>query len=79
MSGTFTVAEVAEILEVSKSTVYSLVKSGEIPSKKVRGRIQITEDDIQHYLTAQRHQFILDAVTKAFRDQFGFDWYEKPD
>jgi len=78
MSETYTVAEVAEILEVSKSTVYSLVRSGELSSKKVGGRFRITADDIYQYLTAQRHQIIVDSITKAFKELHGYEWYESP-
>ncbi|MEM7339785.1 MAG: helix-turn-helix domain-containing protein [Actinomycetota bacterium] len=38
---TYTVAEAAEILGISRSLAYECVKSGEIPSLRLRGRVVV--------------------------------------
>ena len=38
---TYTVEEAAEILGISRSTAYECVKSGEIPSLKLRRRVVV--------------------------------------
>jgi excisionase family DNA binding protein len=50
-----TLADVAEILNVSSSQAYALVRSGEIPAIKVGGRGQwrIEEQRLEDYITQQ--------------------------
>lgn len=45
-----TPAEVAEILKISKYTVYEMVKRGEIPSYRVGKKIRIDSQDLQNYI-----------------------------
>ena len=45
-----TVDEVAEILRVSKMTVYRLAEKRELPSVKVGRSIRIVEDGLDMYL-----------------------------
>lgn len=47
-----TVVEVAKILRVSRSLVYALVRSGELPSKRMgrRGIIRICRADLIRYI-----------------------------
>ena len=45
-----TVEEVAEILRVSKMTVYRLAEKRELPSVKVGRSIRIVEDGLDMYL-----------------------------
>ena len=45
-----TVAEVAELLRVSKMTVYRLVHGGELPAVRVGRSFRVTEDDVNEYL-----------------------------
>ncbi|AIG63591.1 excisionase [Corynebacterium atypicum] len=51
--GTFlTVAEVAEIMRVSKMTVYRLVHSGELPAVRVGRSFRVHETAVNEYLEA---------------------------
>ena len=45
-----TVAEVAEIMRVSKMTVYRLVHSGEMPAVRVGRSFRVPQDALDHYL-----------------------------
>lgn|GEM_PF-3841266 len=47
---TFTPKQVGEILNVSRSQVYVLMKSGELPSVSIRGCRRITEGQIISYI-----------------------------
>ena len=50
-SGTFlTVAEVAEIMRVSKMTVYRLVHSGELPAVRVGRSFRVHDSAVKDYL-----------------------------
>ncbi|WP_018023205.1 helix-turn-helix domain-containing protein [Corynebacterium ulceribovis] len=52
-SGTFlTVAEVAEIMRVSKMTVYRLVHSGELPAVRVGRSFRVHDSAVKEYLDA---------------------------
>lgn len=42
--------EVAEMLKVSKSTIYDMIKKGEIKSYKVGRKVRFTEDDVNEYI-----------------------------
>ena len=46
-----TVAEVAEIMRVSKMTVYRLVHSGEMPAVRVGRSFRVPQDALDHYLS----------------------------
>ena len=49
-NGTFlTVAEVAEIMRVSKMTVYRLVHSGELPAVRVGRSFRVHEKAVNEY------------------------------
>ena len=50
-----TVAEVAQVMRVSKMTVYRLVHSGELPAVRVGRSFRVTEEDVNEYL--QRSYF----------------------
>ncbi|WP_342318940.1 helix-turn-helix domain-containing protein [Corynebacterium mayonis] len=45
-----TVAEVAEIMRVSKMTVYRLVHSGELPAVRVGRSFRVNEKAVNDYL-----------------------------
>ena len=47
-----TVAEVAEIMRVSKMTVYRLVHSGELPAVRVGRSFRVNETAVNEYLEA---------------------------
>ncbi|WP_298454629.1 helix-turn-helix domain-containing protein [uncultured Cellulomonas sp.] len=46
-----TVAEVAEVMRVSKMTVYRLVHSGEMPAVRVGRSFRVPQDALDHYLS----------------------------
>ncbi|MGE7932620.1 helix-turn-helix domain-containing protein [Viridibacillus arvi] len=47
---TLTVAEVAELIGVSKMTIYTMCRTEEIPCKRVRGRILFYRPVIMDWL-----------------------------
>ncbi|MDN5721453.1 MAG: helix-turn-helix domain-containing protein [Corynebacterium sp.] len=56
-SGTFlTVAEVAELMRVSKMTVYRLVHSGELPAVRVGRSFRVHEQAVEDYLGASIYE-----------------------
>jgi excisionase family DNA binding protein len=48
---TYTVAEVAALLGISRSTAYECVRRGEIPSRRFGRRIVVLHDDLEGLLT----------------------------
>jgi len=48
--------EVADILHVSKSTIYDLIRKGEIHSYKIGRKVRITQDDVDAYIARSRHE-----------------------
>jgi excisionase family DNA binding protein len=48
-----TVGEVAELLRVSRMTVYRLIKQGELPAIRVGRGYRVRESDIDEYLRAR--------------------------
>ena len=48
--------EVADILHVSKSTIYDLIRRGEIHSYKIGRKLRFTQDDIDAYIARSRHE-----------------------
>src|SRR5262249_38281 len=52
-----TVKQVAERLQISPNTIYSLCETGELPHRRIglgRGRIRIAESDLQEYLDRKK-------------------------
>ena len=48
--------DVAEILHVSKSTIYELIRKGEIHSYKIGRKVRFTQDDVDAYIARARHE-----------------------
>lgn len=46
--------EVADMLHVSKSTIYDLIKKGEIRSYKVGRKVRFMEEDVKEYISCSR-------------------------
>lgn len=46
--------EVAELLDITKNTVYELVKRGEIPSYKIGKKLRIDREDVEKYISNQK-------------------------
>jgi len=49
-------SEVADILHVSKSTIYDLIRKGEINSYKIGRKVRFTQDDVDTYIARARHE-----------------------
>jgi len=56
-----TVAEVAEVMRVSKMTVYRLLHSGEMPAVRVGRSFRVPQDALDHYLSTARLDLDTDA------------------
>ena len=54
--------EVADILHVSKSTIYDLIKKGEIHSYKIGRKVRFTQDDVDAYIARSRHKHATQPV-----------------
>lgn len=61
--------EVADMLHVSKSTIYDLIKKGEIRSYKVGRKVRFTEDDVKEYISHSRDS---QSVMRPASDGAGF-------
>ena len=48
--------EVADILHVSKSTIYDLIRKGEIRSYKIGRKVRFTQEDVDAYIARSRHE-----------------------
>ena len=48
-----TVNEVADLLRVSRMTVYRLIKTGEMPALRVGRSYRLREEDVDTYLSAR--------------------------
>ena len=48
--------QVADILHVSKSTIYDLIRKGEIHSYKIGRKVRFTQDDVDAYIARSRHE-----------------------
>lgn len=62
--------EVADMLQVSKSTIYGLIKGGEIRSYKVGRKVRFTEDDVKEYIAQSKKSQSLNNTPPA--DVSGF-------
>jgi len=61
--------EVADMLNVSKSTIYDLIKRGEIRSYKIGRKVRFTEEDVKEYISnSKKNQAVLSSSfdTAAF-------------
>ncbi len=48
-----TVSEVAQLMRVSKMTVYRLIHQGDLPAVRVGRGYRMREDDVHRYLDAR--------------------------
>lgn len=48
--------EVADILHISKSTVYELIRRGEINSYKIGRKVRFMQEDVDAYISRSRHE-----------------------
>lgn len=56
--------EVADILHVSKSTIYELIRRGEINSYKIGRKVRFTQDDVDTYIARSRHERSVQPVRR---------------
>ncbi|MBR1455978.1 MAG: helix-turn-helix transcriptional regulator [Oscillospiraceae bacterium] len=56
--------EVAELLHVSKSTIYELIRRGEINSYKIGRKVRFTQDDVDAYIARSRHEQSVQPVKR---------------
>jgi putative molybdopterin biosynthesis protein len=56
--------EVAQILHVSKSTIYELIRRGEINSYKIGRKVRFTQDDVDAYIARSRHEQSVQPVKR---------------
>jgi len=56
--------EVAELLNISKNTVYELIRRGELPSYRIGRKVRIDEIDIETYKNKSRTSVKKDTLTK---------------
>ena len=56
--------EVADMLHVSKSTIYDLIRKGEIHSYKIGRKVRFTQDDVDAYIARSRHEHSTRPVQK---------------
>ncbi|MCR5087905.1 MAG: helix-turn-helix transcriptional regulator [Oscillospiraceae bacterium] len=56
--------EVANILHISKSTVYELIRRGEINSYKIGRKVRFTQDDVDAYIARSRHEQSVQPVRR---------------
>ena len=49
-----TAIEVAELLKITKNTVYELVKRGELPGYKVGKKLRVDKADVENYINSQK-------------------------
>lgn len=54
--------EVADILHVSKSTIYDLIRRGEINSYKIGRKVRFVQEDVDAYIARSRHENSTRAV-----------------
>ena len=57
--------EVADILHVSKSTIYDLIRKGEIHSYKIGRKVRFTQDDVDAFIARSRHEHSTMPIKKV--------------
>lgn len=57
--------EVAEILNITKNTVYELVKRGELPGYKVGKKLRIDRSDVDNYIESQKIGYTNKTISKS--------------
>lgn len=65
MEESLTAIEVAEMLKITKNTVYELVKRGELPGYKVGKKLRIDKLDVENYINSQKVPKINNLMSKT--------------
>lgn len=66
------VQDVAELLSVSKSMIYSLIKKGEINSYTVGRKVRFSEEDVQEYISRSKKSQVVGKNTQHVSDHTNF-------
>lgn len=53
-SSSLNAIEVAELLKITKNTVYELIKRGELPAYKVGRKLRVDREDVENYINKQK-------------------------
>lgn len=64
-----TAIEVAELLKITKNTVYELVKRGELPGYKVGKKLRIDKTDVENYINSQKVSKNNSNLIKSFKEE----------
>jgi putative molybdopterin biosynthesis protein len=64
-----TPVEVAELLKITKNTVYELVKRGELPGYKVGKKLRIDKTDVESYINNQKITKSNNIQLKSLKDE----------
>lgn len=64
-----TAIEVAELLKITKNTVYELVKRGELPGYKVGKKLRIDKQDVENYINNQKITKNRNGLNNVLRDE----------
>ncbi|WP_419726670.1 substrate-binding domain-containing protein [Terrisporobacter petrolearius] len=62
MNSSLNAIEVAKMLNITKNTVYEMIKRGELPSYKVGRKIRIDKSDVENYINSQKNTFINNSM-----------------
>jgi len=60
---TLSAQDVADILHVSKSTIYNMIRNGDITSYKVGRKVRFSEDDVREYIDRSRNKVTAERST----------------
>ena len=67
-STSLTPLEVAELLKITKNTVYEIIKRGELPAYKVGKKLRIDKEDIDNYINNQKKGNALSQTKQIKQD-----------
>ena len=57
LQSSLTPVEVADLLKITKNTVYELIKRGELPSYKIGKKIRVDLVDVENYINFQKNKY----------------------
>ena len=66
---TYTVQEVADMLGLSSMTIYTYIRDGRLPARKIAGAYHITEDNLKEYIKGTRYTDATAGKNPAQPDQ----------